>query len=116
MLQSLRSPNINARQLPYLEALEENLLGALRLLHSYNISYPVSTDSISFSQPWDEAAVNIESFQLLFRYNQKARWASNKLPPTWQNDELSKARSLFFIPKVVSPKYALSCLYLIDPI
>ncbi|KAI0535509.1 hypothetical protein GGR58DRAFT_441033 [Xylaria digitata] len=101
LLKDLCCQNTIAIQLPYLDALEESLVGALHLLHSYNISFPVSAEEIEFSRRWNDDWGNIESIKLFLPYNEKASWASDELPPTWKADQLSSARSIFF------PSYSL---------
>ncbi|KAJ8133513.1 hypothetical protein O1611_g103 [Lasiodiplodia mahajangana] len=91
-----------AIQLPYLNALEERLVDALQLLHSHNISFPVSAEDIEFSQRWNSDRGDIRSFKLFLPFNKKASWASDRLPPTWKVDQLSSAKSIFFVPKLLA--------------
>ncbi|KAI3318786.1 hypothetical protein HD806DRAFT_302640 [Xylariaceae sp. AK1471] len=99
LLQYLCWENTISIQLPYLNALEESLIDALRLLHSRNISFPVSVEDIEFSRHWQSDRGDIKTFKLFLPYNKKASWASDNLPPTWKADQLESARSIFFIPK-----------------
>ncbi|KAF2973201.1 hypothetical protein GQX73_g303 [Xylaria multiplex] len=102
LLKDLCCEDTIAVQLPYLDALEERLVGALHLLHSYNISFPVSAEEIEFSRRCEDDWGNIESTKLFLPYNEKASWASDELPPTWKADQLSSARSIFFVPKLLA--------------
>ncbi|KAI0116357.1 hypothetical protein GGR51DRAFT_574683 [Nemania sp. FL0031] len=88
-------------RLPYLEALEESLVDALQLLHSHSISFPVSAEEIEFSRRWGDNWGDLKSLRLFFPHNKEASWASDRLPPTWKADQLSSARSIFFIPKLL---------------
>jgi hypothetical protein len=108
LLRELGSGDAISAQLRCLEALEESLIQALHLLHSHNISFPVSVEDIGFSRDWREDWGNFKSLKLFLDYNEKACWASAKLPPTWKADQLSNARSIFFVPKVRHPDPALS--------
>ncbi|KAI1360696.1 hypothetical protein F5Y08DRAFT_348527 [Xylaria arbuscula] len=100
LLKNLCYQDTIAIQLPYLNALEESLVDALQLLHSHNISFPVSAKDIEFSRHWDGDCGDIRSFKLFLPFNKKASWTSDRLPLTWKAEQLSSAKSIFFIPKV----------------
>lgn len=105
-------------KLPYLDALQQSLVGALQLLHSHNISFPVSTSDIQFSRHVNEEWRDIRSLKLFLPFNKKACWASDKLPPSWKADEIACAESIFLIPKVTSPcpmPSHLTCVSLTSP-
>ncbi|KAI0432042.1 hypothetical protein F5Y09DRAFT_167460 [Xylaria sp. FL1042] len=102
LLKNLCCQDTIAIQLPYLNALEESLIDALQLLHSHNISFPVSAEDIEFSRHWDGDCGDISSFKLFLLFNKKASWASDRLPPTWKAEQLSSAKSIFFIPKLLA--------------
>ncbi|KAI1349200.1 hypothetical protein F5Y01DRAFT_192129 [Xylaria sp. FL0043] len=107
--QELNNEHTIAAQLPYLEALEESLIGALHVLHSHNISFPVSTKGVKLVQQRGFAWGDLSVARLFLPYNENASWASGKLAPTWKADQLASARSIFFIPKVLCTQPALSC-------
>lgn len=102
-LEHQKKPLVHLRDL---DELEGRLIDALKILHSNNISFPVSANVIKLvvPQPSEGPAGNY-SPKLFLQHNIKARWANknNKLPPTWKADQLASARSLFFIPKVGAP-------------
>ncbi|KAI1330259.1 hypothetical protein F5Y16DRAFT_32881 [Xylariaceae sp. FL0255] len=88
-------------QLNLLDALEERLTAALRLLHTNNISFPVSIEQIALLQPSSSTPASTESATLYLRYNKKATWASNTWPPNWQDDQLANARWFVHIAKLL---------------
>lgn len=118
LLEALCCQETLANKLPYLDALQQSLVDVLQLLHSHNISFPVSTSDIQFSRHVDEKWKDIASLKLFLPFNKKACWASDKLPPSWKADEIACAESIFLIPKVTSsgPMTSyLSCVLLTSP-
>ncbi|XXG93836.1 hypothetical protein Hte_000085 [Hypoxylon texense] len=81
----------------HLDKLEERFVAALSALHTNRIFYPISAKHVGFLQSSRDSAEP----QLYLQYNSKARWASNKLPKTWQADQLSHARCLFRVVKML---------------
>ncbi|KAI1773956.1 hypothetical protein F4818DRAFT_87123 [Hypoxylon cercidicola] len=86
-------------KLSHLRMLEERLVAALSALHANRIYYPISAGLVRFLPPLDDAPDDAIP-RLYLNYNQKAKWASRRLPETWQADQLSHARCLFRIPKL----------------
>ncbi|KAI1122060.1 hypothetical protein F5Y10DRAFT_281973 [Nemania abortiva] len=87
--------------LRHLDALEQELVDALRLLHSKNISFPISARVVQFD--WDHfKAAGPDFFRFFLAHNREARWASSEvLPLTWKADQLSEVKSLLSIPKLL---------------
>ncbi|KAI1767624.1 hypothetical protein GGR53DRAFT_463310 [Hypoxylon sp. FL1150] len=80
-----------------LATLEERLISALQILQANRVHYPISVATVKFTgtnQP-------NSPLSLYLPYNKKAEWASDKLPPTWKADQISQARCLFRIPKLM---------------
>ncbi|KAH8163357.1 hypothetical protein CIB48_g4894 [Xylaria polymorpha] len=102
LLEALCCQDTLPSKLPYLDALQQSLLDVLQLLHSHNISFPVSTSDIEFSRHINEKWRDIKSLKLFLPFNKKACWASDKLPPSWKADQLACAESIFFIPKLLT--------------
>ncbi|KAI1317052.1 hypothetical protein F5Y16DRAFT_419941 [Xylariaceae sp. FL0255] len=90
------------KNLPHLDALEQSLIDALHLLHAHNISFPVSTSNIGFSRHRSEKWNEIQSLRLYLPFNKNASWASDRLPSSWRADELARAKSVFFVPKLLA--------------
>ncbi|TGJ83944.1 hypothetical protein E0Z10_g4798 [Xylaria hypoxylon] len=88
--------------LSYLDALQQSLVDALQLLHSHNISFPLSTSDIQFSRHVSEDWRDIGSLKLFLPYNKKACWASDRLPPSWKADEVACVKSIFLVPKLLT--------------
>ncbi|RYO91426.1 hypothetical protein DL766_009852 [Monosporascus sp. MC13-8B] len=88
-------------QLGHLDTLEESLVTALRLLHAKRISFPVSAEQIELLQPLTSVPDSTTRPTLFLPYNKRATWASDDLPPTWQADQLSDARLIFRIAKLL---------------
>ncbi|OTB02462.1 hypothetical protein M426DRAFT_24624 [Hypoxylon sp. CI-4A] len=85
-----------------LEALEKSLLAALPILHGQRISFPVSAEQIELFQLSGRTPNNAAHHPELFLpYNKRAAWATDDLPPTWQVDQLSDAKSIFSIAKIL---------------
>lgn len=80
--------------------LEESLVGALRLLHANNISFPVTIEEIALLRSSSTSPDRTTPFRLYLMYNKKATWASNKLPSTWKDDQLAGASFFIRIAKV----------------
>lgn len=95
-------------QLRLLDALEESLVGALRLLHANNISFPVSIEQIALLRPSSTSPDGTTLATLYLMYNKRANWASDTWPPTWQEDQLAGARLFFHIAKVRFPGWTIS--------
>lgn len=86
-----------------LARLEECFVTALSALHKSRISYPISAAVVRYTSPSAfQLQEDSSSLRLYLPYNKKAAWASDKLSPTWQADQLSHARCLFRIPLVSS--------------
>ncbi|KAL7619919.1 hypothetical protein AAE478_010466 [Parahypoxylon ruwenzoriense] len=85
----------------HLDTLEESLIAALRSLHAQGISFPVSAEQIELLQPSTSVPGSAACTTLFLPYNKRASWASDKLPPTWQADQLSDARLIFRIAKLL---------------
>ncbi|GAP93197.1 hypothetical protein SAMD00023353_11000060 [Rosellinia necatrix] len=85
----------------FLDALEESLVGALRLLHANNISFPVSIGQIALLRPSSTSPDGTAPATLYLMYNKKATWASNTWPPTWKEDQLAGATLFFHIAKLL---------------
>ncbi|RYO76936.1 hypothetical protein DL762_009598 [Monosporascus cannonballus] len=88
-------------QLGHLDTLEESLVAALRLLHAKGISFPVSAEQIELLRPLTSVPDSTAHPILFLPYNKRATWASDNLPPTWQADQLSDARLIFRIAKLL---------------
>ncbi|KAI0427027.1 hypothetical protein F5Y09DRAFT_45581 [Xylaria sp. FL1042] len=88
-------------QLRALDALEESLVGTLRLLHANNISFPVSIEQIALLRPSSTSPDGTTVATLYLMYNKRATWASDTWPPTWQADQLAGARLFFHIAKLL---------------
>ncbi|KAI2617843.1 hypothetical protein GGR54DRAFT_631290 [Hypoxylon sp. NC1633] len=82
----------------HLQALEESFLAALSILHRQRISFPVSAEQIELLQPSGSAS---NDATLFIPYNKKAAWATGDLSPTWQADQLSDAKSIFSVAKLL---------------
>lgn len=80
-----------------LDALQERLLTTLRFLHAKNISFPITTRAIAI-QPDRNRGTEM----LFLPFNPRATWGSDKLSPTWKEDELAAARGLIHIAKLFS--------------
>ncbi|KAI3321597.1 hypothetical protein HD806DRAFT_502974 [Xylariaceae sp. AK1471] len=91
-----------------LDALEESLVSALRLLHANNISFPVSIEQIALLPSTSTVPDGTTSATLYLMYNKKAIWASDKWPSTWQDDQLAGARLFFHIAKLLVQLSSLS--------
>ncbi|KAK5627742.1 hypothetical protein RRF57_003457 [Xylaria bambusicola] len=102
LLEALCCQKTLPSKLPYLDALQQSLVDVLQLLHSHNISFPVSTSDIEFSRHISEEWRDIKSLKLFLPFNKKACWASDKLPPSWKADQLACAESIFLIPKLLT--------------
>ncbi|KAI1419156.1 hypothetical protein F5Y12DRAFT_721048 [Xylaria sp. FL1777] len=89
-------------KLPYLDALQQSLVDVLQLLHSHNISFPISASNIQFSRHINEKWWDIKSLKLFLPFNKKACWASDKLPPSWKADQIACAESIFLVPKLLT--------------
>ncbi|KAI1499679.1 hypothetical protein F5X99DRAFT_272377 [Biscogniauxia marginata] len=88
-------------QLGHLDTLEESLVAALHLLHAKRISFPVLAEQVELLQPSTNVPDGAECPTLFLPYNKGAAWASDKLPPTWQADQLSDARFIFHVAKLL---------------
>ncbi|KAI0403170.1 hypothetical protein F4802DRAFT_599315 [Xylaria palmicola] len=115
LLDSLSCEDTIAAQLPYLDALEASLVDALHLLHSRNISFPISARYITFWRRRDEDRGDMKSTKLFLPFNKHARWGSDKWPPTWKAEDLARARSIFFIPKLLARLSTSAKPTLLDP-
>ncbi|KAI1271642.1 hypothetical protein F5Y07DRAFT_340610 [Xylaria sp. FL0933] len=114
IVRQLRKECAVATQLSYLEALEKSLVDALDTLHSHNISFPISAKNIEYSRKQVSISGDLEDVRLFLPYNKNAGWASDSLPPTWKADQLSSARSIFFLPKLFARLAASSKPILLD--
>ncbi|KAJ3561514.1 hypothetical protein NPX13_g8917 [Xylaria arbuscula] len=88
-------------QLRLLDALEESLVGALRLLHANNISFPVSIEQIALLRPSPTSPDGSTPPTLYLMYNKRATRASTTWSPTWQEDQLAGARLFFHVAKLL---------------
>ncbi|KAI1762462.1 hypothetical protein GGR53DRAFT_501540 [Hypoxylon sp. FL1150] len=84
-----------------LDALKESLVAALRLLHAKNISFPISAKQIELLQPTQKPSDDTTCPTLFLPYNKKASWASDTLPSTWKDDQLSVAKAIFRTAKIL---------------
>lgn len=109
-------------RLVVMDALEDQLVSAIRLLHSKDISFPVTAECISFLVAADESTPP----RLFLGYNKRAAWASDMQRDwerdqeqdqgkrdffgqgdpfsrglAWQDGELAQARALFAMTKAL---------------
>lgn len=101
LLEALCCEETLPAKLPHLDALQQSLVNAIRLLHSNNISFPLSTGQVEFSRRCGEEWRDIKSLKLFLPFNKRACWASDTLPPSWKADQLAYAESIFFVPKLL---------------
>ncbi|KAI8965304.1 hypothetical protein F5Y11DRAFT_313649 [Daldinia sp. FL1419] len=84
---------------------EDHFVGALRLLHGKKISFPVSVKYLWIMHykmtSWSLSNGTTRHPKLFIGHNAEAAWETDELPSTWQADQLSDAKSIFLIPKII---------------